>query len=209
MKVDWKKTDKAYYRPKNEPERIRVPAFKYFTISGAGDPNKEGFQEYVGALYSLAYTIRMSPKSGTAPDGYYEYTVFPLEGVWDISEEAERNFGRLDKDSLVYTLMIRQPDFVLKDYARSVLELVKRKKPSPHLDEVRFETIEDGDCVQMTHIGPYDAEAASFARMEAFCAANALARVSRIHREIYMSDPRKANPATMKTVLRFQVRPAV
>jgi hypothetical protein len=207
MKVDWKKTDKAYYRPKNAPERIRVPAFKYFTIEGAGDPNKKGFEECVGVLYSLAYAVRMSPKSGTAPEGYFEYTVFPLEGIWDISEEAKKGgFQGLDKDTLVYTLMIRQPDFVTNDYARFVFEQVGKKKPSPLLGKARFETIEDGDCVQMTHIGPYDAEPASFQRMEEFCAANSLARVSKLHREIYMSDPRKANPATMKTVLRFRVR---
>jgi len=208
MKIDWKKTDKTYYLPKNEPGRITVPAFEYFTIDGAGNPNDEFFQDYIGVLYSLAYAVRMSPKSDTAPLGYFEYTVFPLEGVWDISEEAKaNNFKELDKSTFVFTLMIRQPDFVTNDYARFVFDQVGKKKPSPLLEKARFETMEDGDCVQMTHIGPYDAESASFRKMEEFCAAHSLERVSKRHREIYMSDPRKANPAIMKTVLRFKVKP--
>ena len=209
MKLDWKKTDKAFYLPKTEPERITVPAFRFFTIRGEGNPNEPLFQEYIGVLYSLAYTVRMSPKSGTAPEGYREYTVFPLEGVWDVSEAAKATgFQKLDKSTLVFTMMIRQPDFVTSAYASSVVDQVARKKPSPLLERVRFETIEEGECVQMTHIGPYDAESASFERMEEFCAAHSLRRASKLHREIYMSDPRKVSPEKMRTVLRFQVREA-
>lgn len=209
MKLDWKKTDKAFYLPKTEPERITVPAFRFFTIRGAGNPNDESFQDYIGVLYSLAYTVRMSPKSGTAPEGYFEYTVFPLEGVWDVSEAAKAaGFQKLDKSTLVFTMMIRQPDFVTSAYACSVIDQVAGKKPSVLLERVRFETIEEGDCVQMTHIGPYDEESASFERMEEFCAAHSLRRASKLHREIYMSDPRKTSPEKMRTVLRFQVREA-
>jgi hypothetical protein len=88
-----------------------------------------------------------------------------------------------------------------------VIAAVRKKKPHPLLDQVRFKADRGGDCVQMTHIGPYDAEPASFARMEEFCASNALTRVSKTHREIYMSDPRRTSPDKLKTVLRFRVRP--
>jgi len=207
MKLDWKKTDRAFYLPKTDPELIRVPEFRFFSVSGSGDPNGERFGEYVGVLYSLAYAVRMSPKSGTAPAGYQEYTVFPLEGVWDISDEAKREgSSALDKSALVFGLMIRQPDFVTEEYARSVLDSVRKKKPSPLLETVRFEALAEGDGVQMTQIGPYDSEPASFSRMEEFCAARSLERVSRRHREIYISDPRRTSPEKMKTVLRFQVR---
>ena len=84
---------------------------KYFTIEGKGNPNKEGFQTDVEALYSLSYAIRMMPKKGITPEGYVEYTVYPLEGIWDLDEEG-RKLDYLDKDHLVYKLMIRQPDFV-------------------------------------------------------------------------------------------------
>lgn len=207
MKLDWKKTDKAYYLPGTEPELVTVPAFKFFAIRGAGDPNEPGFQDYMAVLYSLAYAVRMSPKSGTAPAGYLEYSVFPLEGVWDVSEKAKaRGDEKPSKSDYVFDLMIRQPDFVTGEYARSVIDRAKAKKPLPRLDQARFSVVEEGPCVQMMHIGPYDSEPASFARMEAFCAARGLTRVSKVHREIYMSDSRKTAPEKLRTVLRFGVK---
>mgnify|MGYP001011981973 FL=1 len=207
MKLDWKKTDKAFYLPGTEPELVTVPAFKFFSIRGAGDPNEPAFQDYMAVLYALAYAVRMSPKSGTAPAGYLEYSVFPLEGVWDVSEEAKARGGAgISKSEYVFDLMIRQPDFVTEEYARSVLERVRAKKPLPRLEYARFEVLEEGPCVQMTHLGPYDAEPASFARMEEFCAARGLERLSKVHREIYMSDPRKTAPEKLRTVLRFRVQ---
>ena len=207
MKLDWKKTDKAFYLPGTEPELVTVPAFKFFSIRGAGDPNEPAFQDYLAVLYALAYAVRMSPKSGTAPAGYLEYSVFPLEGVWDVSEEAKARGGAgISKSEYVFDLMIRQPDFVTEEYARSVLERVRAKKPLPRLEYARFEVLEEGPCVQMTHLGPYDAEPASFARMEEFCAARGLERLSKVHREIYMSDPRKTAPEKLRTVLRFRVQ---
>jgi hypothetical protein len=113
MKHDWKKNDKQYYLPKNKPETIVIPKFNYYTIGGKGNPNDDFFAEYIGVLYSLSYAIKMSPKQGFAPENYAEYTVFPLEGVWDIDEEAKKNYnGTLDKNALVFKLMMRQPDFV-------------------------------------------------------------------------------------------------
>lgn len=207
MKLDWKKTDKAYYLPGTEPELVKVPAFKFFAIRGAGDPNEPGFQDYMAVLYSLAYAVRMSPKSDTAPAGYLEYSVFPLEGVWDVSEEAKaRGDAKPSKSDYVFDLMIRQPDFVTEEYALSVIDRTKAKKPLPRLDQARFSVVEEGPCVQMMHIGPYDSEPASFARMEAFCAARGLRRLSKVHREIYMSDPRRTAPEKLRTVLRFRVR---
>lgn len=207
MKMDWKKTDKAFYLPGTEPVLVTVPAFKFFAIRGAGDPNGPEFPEYMQVLYALAYAVRMSSKSGTAPAGYLEYSVFPLEGVWDVSEEAKARGGaRISKSDYVFDLMIRQPDFVSPEYARSVLERVRAKKPLPRLKDARFEVLEEGPCVQMTHVGPYDDEPASFARMEAFCEARGLRRLSKVHREIYLSDPRKTAQEKMRTVLRFRVQ---
>ena len=209
MKHEWRKKEKAIYSPKNKPERIQVPPFKYFSIRGEGNPNDAFFGDYIAALYSVSYAIRMSPKKNMAPEGYFEYTVYPLEGIWDIKEEARANFqGTISKDDLVFQLMIRQPDFVSSAYAAKILEITKEKKPNPLLEEVQFETIEDGDCVQMLHIGPYDDEPASFQIMEDFAEANNLIRLSKIHREIYLSDFRKTAPEKLKTVLRFKVKEA-
>jgi hypothetical protein len=206
MKHEWKKHEKKYYLPGTRPELIRVPPFNFFSIRGRGNPNDEFFADYIGVLYSLSYAVRMSPKQGLAPEGYFEYTVYPLEGIWDIDEDAKKEYsGTLDKDSLVFNLMIRQPDFVDEAYAAETIERTKQIKPHPLLEQVNFETIEDGDCIQVLHIGPYDDETASFRRMEEFADEQQVQRKESIHREIYLSDVRKLAPEKLKTVLRFQV----
>lgn len=206
MKKEWRKEEKAFYLPKNAPELITIPAFKFFMIEGEGNPNEPFFEEYISVLYALSYAVKMSPKSGNAPTGYEEYTVYPLEGVWDVSEAAKaENKTALDKNQLVFNLMIRQPDFVTDVYAASIIAKTKKKKPHALLDNVKFGTIEEGPCVQMLHIGSYDAEPASFELMETFAARQGIKRTSKIHREIYLSDPGKVSPDQLKTVLRFQV----
>lgn len=80
MKYEWGKKEKDIYLPKNKPMLIKVPKVKYFCIQGKGNPNQQDFQNRIGTLYALSYTIRMMPKNGYTPEGYYEYTVYPLEG---------------------------------------------------------------------------------------------------------------------------------
>lgn len=204
MKYEWKKNDKELYLPKNKPEIVTVPNFKFFMLDGKGNPNSEEFSEAIGVLYSLSYVIKMLPKNGIVPEGYFDYTVFPLEGVWDLAEEA-RNVHRLDKNSLIYTIMIRQPHFVTNELAEEVIQSVKLKKPHILLDKVKFNSLEDGLCLQMLHIGFYDDEPKSFAIMEDYCRVNDLRRTTKIHREIYISDFRKTQPDKLKTILRFKV----
>ncbi|WP_044477760.1 GyrI-like domain-containing protein [Paenibacillus antibioticophila] len=199
-KVDFKKDFKQLYLPKSSPEIIQVPNMNFIMVEGSGDPNGEEFSRAVEALYSLCYAVRMSYKSKDVPEGYYEYTVFPMEGVWDL---VDRTKPSTDKSNYKYTLMIRQPDFLTEQGFQRFLEQVKGKKPNPFLETVRFESMEEGLCCQMLHIGSYDGEPASFARMEAFCAENGYSRTSKLHREIYLSDPRKTKPEKLKTVLRF------
>ncbi len=206
MKHEWRKNEKGFYLPKAKPERVTLPSFKFFMIEGKGNPNDDFFGEYIGVLYSLSYAVKMSPKAGIEPQDYFEYTVYPLEGVWDISDEAKLNdTGHLDKDTLVFNLMIRQPDFVTKEFAQDILERTRKKKPHDLLVEVIFGDIEEGECVQMLHLGSFDDEPESFGEMEIFCKDNALTRTSKQHREIYLSDVRKVSPEKLKTVLRFNV----
>lgn len=203
-KLDYKKDFKEFYLPKTI-EIIDIPPMSFFTIDGVGNPNGGEFAQVVGALYSLAYAVKMSPKKGTEPAGYVEYTVFPLEGVWDLTDLG-KTMVELDKNQLVYSVMIRQPDFVTLSYAKQIIEQVKKSKPNPKLEGVRFETIAEGLCAQMMHLGPYDDEPASFAKMETFCHQNGYQRLEKIHREIYLSDPRKVDPQKMRTVLRVKVQ---
>ncbi len=201
-KVDYKKDYKQLYMPKTLPEIVEVPKMPFFMISGSGDPNGEEFAKATEALYSLSYAVRMSYKSDDVPAGYIEYTVFPLEGVWDL---LDRSKPATDKSNFKYTIMIRQPDFLTEKGFERFLEQTMRKKPNPFLEKVRFEQATDGLSCQMMHIGSFDNEPESFARMEAFCTEHGFIRASKIHREIYLSDPRKTEPAKLKTVLRFPV----
>ena len=206
MKHEWRKKEKEYYLPGNRPSRVEIPEFAFFSIAGKGNPNDESFAEYITVLYSLSYAIKTSPRKGTVPEGYYDYTVYPLEGVWDIDKEAKENCtGKFDKDHLVFNLMIRQPDFVDANFARTVLEQVKKDKPHALLNQVKFEKLTDGDSIQMLHTGSYDDEPASFQLMENFAETWNLKRVSKVHREIYLTDARKVEAEKLKTVLRFQV----
>ncbi|MFF2878545.1 GyrI-like domain-containing protein [Gottfriedia sp. NPDC057991] len=203
-KLEWRKSLKEIYLPKSKPSKIKIPNFKYITIEGKGNPNNEVFKENVEALYSLAYAIKMLPKKGIVPEGYIDYTVFPLEGVWDLDEEG-RKLDYLNKEHLLYKLMIRQPDFVTEDLTYIILDQLKQKKKNPLLANVKFESITEGLCVQTMHIGSYDDEPRTFKLMEEFCKENHLQRVQKTHKEIYISDARKTQPDKLKTVLRFQV----
>jgi hypothetical protein len=205
MKYEWRKEEKNLYIPKQKPELVEVPKQKFLMIKGEGNPNGEEFSERIGVLYSLAYAVRMMPKQGYTPEGYFEYTVYPLEGIWDLTEEG-RKLDTLNKDELVYTIMIRQPEFVTKEVVDRAFETVRKKKPHPLLDEVILDTMEDGLSVQMLHVGPYDDEPESFKAMQEFAVNNNLERVSMLHREIYLSDFRKVEPERLKTVLRYMVK---
>lgn len=206
MKHEWRKNEKDIYVPPKQPVVIDVPLFKYFTINGRGNPNSPLFGEFVEALYAVSYAIRMSHKKGLQPENYYEYTVYPLEGIWDISEQAKKVFqGEIDKDDLVFKLMIRQPGFVSNEFAEMAKEWALKKKQNHYIEKLVFEEMSEGRCVQMMHLGSYDNEPESFAIMEDFCRQNQLERKSMQHKEIYLSDPRKVVAEKLKTVLRFGV----
>lgn len=207
MKHEWRKHEKEFYIPKNKPQLVDIPTFKFFIIEGQGNPNDDFFAEYIKVLYALSYAVKMSHKSGNAPDEYFDYTVYPLEGIWDISDEAKaQEASKLDKNDLLFSLMIRQPDFVTADFFEEIMVQTKKKKPHNLLDQVVFESITDGACVQMLHVGPYDDEPASFAQMETFALNQNKQRACMKHREIYLSDARKVSPDKLKTVLRFSVK---
>lgn len=208
MKVEWKKTEKELYLPGIKPVLAVVPPMKYFCISGRGNPNDQPFSDKISVLYSLAYGVRMMPKSGFVPEGYQEYTVYPLEGIWDLTEQG-RQEKTLAKDQLIYKIMIRQPDFVTDEIFHMVLDKAAKKADTtvgPLLSEATLETMEDGLCVQMMHIGPFDAEPESFLRMDQFLGEQGLVRRTMTHKEIYLSDFRKTKPEALKTVLRYFVK---
>ena len=207
-KYEWKKKEKNLYLPKAKPEIIDIPSFKFFTLEGKGNPNDEFFADYVGALYSLSYGVKMSYKKGIEPKGFYDYIVYPLEGVWDLTEKGREEFekGFINKSELLFKLMIRQPDFVDEAYAKFIVEEVKKNKPNALLNDVKFEEIEEEKVVQMLHVGSYDSEVESFKIMEEFVKESGFERAEKLHKEIYLSDARKVEAEKLKTILRFKVK---
>ncbi|NKF06796.1 GyrI-like domain-containing protein [Clostridium gasigenes] len=204
MKHEWRRHEKEYYIPKEKPALIDIPEFKFFMIKGKGNPNSEEFSEAIGVLYSLAYAIKMMPKNGYIPEGYFEYTVYPLEGIWDLTEVGKKQ-KILNKDEFIYKIMIRQPDFVTEELIVKAMEIVKKKKPHKLLDKVTFGTIKDELSVQMLHIGSFDDEPKSFSIMKEYCEENNLIIKTKAHREIYLSDLREIETEKLKTVLRYCV----
>ncbi|MDT7832822.1 GyrI-like domain-containing protein [Flavobacteriaceae bacterium S356] len=208
MKHEWRKKEKQFYLPKETPEKIYIPEFNFFTISGQGNPNSTNFSDHIAALYAVSYGVKMSLKKNPILKEYTDYTVYPLEGVWDISAEAKQHFNSnvgIDKNELVYKIMIRQPSFITLEYASEIMEQVKAKKPNLNIERTSFEKITEGDCIQMLHVGPFENEPQSFAVMEEFASNLGFKRISKKHKEIYLSDFRKVPKEKLKTVLRFKL----
>ena len=205
-KFDFKKEYKDLYLPKEIPQLIQVPAMNFICVNGAGDPNSSEYQKAVSILYGLTFTIKMSKMSGSQPEGYFEYVVPPLEGLWWY-EDGTFNF--LKRDNWLWTSMIRQPDFVTTEVFEWAVHICKKKKPELNVDLARFETFEEGLCVQMLHKGPYATEPQTVEIMKAYIERNNLldeTGLLRKHHEIYLQDPRKTAPDRLKTVLRHPVK---
>ncbi|MHC1719894.1 MAG: GyrI-like domain-containing protein [Clostridiaceae bacterium] len=212
---DYKKEYKNLYQPKTVPMIVDVPEMKFIMIDGKGNPNDES-GEYVKAieiLYGLSYTIKMSKKSGNAPEDFFEYVVPPLEGLW--RTEADRPFDTSQKDKLIWTAMIRQPEFVTEEVFQWAVNELKKKKPQLDTSRARLAEFTEGLCVQMMHMGPYDKEVVTVKDIDDFAASNgyvnAISEVSpdgtiRRHHEIYLNDPRKVAPEKMKTIVRHPIR---
>lgn len=206
IKHEWKKEEKNYYNPPGFPQLIEIPKFNFFSISGKGNPNDALFAEYVSALYSLSYAVKMDLKKRNFP-GHTDYTVYPLEGIWQLENNVPpASNSTFNKDAFVFNLMIRQPDLISQAYAQEILKLIQKKKPNPLWDNITFKSITDGTCIQMLHTGSYDSENESFKQMETFMTQYRLNRKQQAHREIYLSDPRKTAPAKLRTILRFQIQ---
>lgn len=211
MKHEWRKHEKKLYLPKIKPEVVKTPKMKYFAVSGEGNPNSEAFSNYIEALYAFSYGVKMLPKKGFVPEGYFEYTVYPLEGVWNLNEEGKKLYTkdvniRDLKDYLVFTLMIRQPEFVDESYVDLLKDSLYKKKKNNRILEVQFIECDEELTCQIMHIGEYDTEPESFKKMEDYLVDNGYQRVGKTHREIYISDPRKTMADKLKTTLRINIR---
>ena len=208
MAFDYKKEYKEFYLPKKKPEIVEVPPMNYIAVRGTGDPNQEDgdYKKSIGLLYAIAFTIKMSKRSGHQIDGYFDYVGPPLEGFW--GQEGVYGFDYTRKELFHWISVIRLPDFVTRqDFDWAVAEATEKKKQD--FSQVEFITVEEGLCVQMLHIGPYDDEPGSVALMDEMIAAKGYANDfsdARLHHEIYLSDARRTAPEKQKTVIRHPIR---
>jgi hypothetical protein len=208
-KVDFKKQDKYLYLPGTTPERVIVPPLNFIMVAGQGDPNETGgaYSQALTLLYALTYTIKMSKVAQAAPAGYFEYTVPPLEGLWWMADNTP-GFDAGRKSGLAWISMIRQPDFVTAEVFAWACGEAERKK-GLDTTPARLTPFEECLCVQCLHLGPYDEEPATIAKIENFLATRGFVNdigPSRRHHEIYLSDPSRTAPDKLKTVLRIPVK---
>ena len=208
-KIDYKKTEKHLYLPKT-PAILEVPEMVFFAVDGRGDPNTSpAYQEAMEILYGLSFTVKMSKMGGETPEGYFEYAVPPLEGLWWTDEPGFDGKPPADKNDFRWTSLIRQPDFVNEEVFAWAAERLAKKKPDLDLTKARFLRWEEGLCAHLLHIGPYDAEPASIDRLTEFLREQGCVpdfTDARRHHEIYLGDPRRTAPEKLKTVIRHPVK---
>jgi hypothetical protein len=197
-KVDFKKQLKHLYQPSpKEFVVVDVPPMQFLMIDGHGDPNTaQEYQDALEALYAVAYTQKFASKKVLEMD----YVVPPPEGLW-WAEDMDVFTASSDKGTWDWTMMIMQPEWVTQEMFEEAVAQVEKKKNPPALPRLRLEMYDEGLAVQIMHIGPYDAEGPTIARMHAFIAENGYEPAGK-HHEIYLSDPRRTAPEKMKTVLR-------
>ncbi len=205
---DYKKEYKEFYLPGKKPELVTVPKMNFVAVRGMGDPNEEGgaYQEAMGLLYGIAFTIKMSKMGTHKMEGYFDYVVPPLEGLW--WQEGTAGIDYRHKEKFQWISMIRLPDFVTREEFDWAVAEAEAKKGSD-FSKVEFFTYDEGICVQCMHVGPYDDEPGTVALMDDFASGQGYVvdfAAGRLHHEIYLSDARRCKPENLKTVIRHPVK---
>ncbi len=200
--IDLKKSLKSCYTASAaKPVLVDVPPLNALMVDGTGDPNSPAFQEAVGALYSVAYTLKFTFKKEKAVD----YPVMALEGLWYADDPAV--FMGDNRDEWRWTILIVQPDVVTGEDVAAAVGAVKKKAKFPRFLEIRFEKFVEGQAAQIMHVGPYATEAATVEKLHRFVEDSGL-RLRGRHHEIYLGDPRRSAPEKLRTIIRHPVEKA-
>ncbi len=197
-KIDLFKLHKQEYAAKKKPGLVTVEPARYLAIEGRGEPGGEAFQARVGALYAAAFTLKFTSKSAGR-----DYAVCKLEAIW--WSEAGDDFSQVPREEWLWKLLIRTPDFIGEDELASAVEKIRAKGKTPEIVDVRLEELGEGRCVQMLHVGPYEEAPKTVAQMREHALEQGFVFSGR-HHEIYLSDPRRVEPARLKTILRMPIR---
>ena len=210
MAFDFKKEYREFYLPKNQPEIVTVPGANYIAVRGSGDPNEAGgaYQQAISVLYAVAYTLKMSYKTDHRIEGFYDYVVPPLEGFWWQDGIEGVDYGR--KAAFHWISVIRLPDFITENDFTWAVETASKKKKLD-CSSAEFLTIDEGLCVQIMHMGPFDDEPETVCLMDRYIANHGYRNDfsdTRMHHEIYLSDARRVPTEKWKTVIRHPIRKA-
>ena len=208
MAFDYKKEYKEFYLPPKTPGLVQIPEMNYIAVRGRGDPNEpQGeYKAAIGLLYAIAFTIKMSYKGAHKIEGYFPYVVPPLEGLW--WQEGSGEMDLTHKERLQWVSMIRLPEFVTREAFDWAIREATEKK-GQDFSQVEVFPYNEGLCVQCMHMGSYDEEPATIEKMHAYIRERSLSldlSASRLHHEIYLSDPRRTAPERLRTVLRLPVK---
>jgi hypothetical protein len=199
-KIDLLKLHKQEYKAGPEPTLVNIAPAQYLMIDGQGAPESPRFETCIGALYSAAYTIKMRCKAA----GRTDYVVSKLECTWTISDEVE-DFSEISREEWQWTLMIRTPEHITTDDLQQAVEVLKDKGKAENVQDVRLETLDEGTCIQLMHLGHYEMIHESALLMNRFTEQNNYTPSGK-HHEIYISDPRRVAPEKLKTLLRQPVQ---
>lgn len=208
MAFDFKKEYKEFYMAKNKPEIVMVPKMNYIAVRGRGNPNEEGgaYQQAISILYAVAYTLKMSYKTDHRIEGFYDYVVPPLEGFW--WQDGVDGVDYSHKETFNWISVIRIPDFISEEDFKWAVETASEKKKMD-CSKAEYLTLEEGLCVQIMHIGPFDDEPKTVMLMDAYLQENGFVNdfsSERMHHEIYLSDARRVPPEKLKTVIRHPIK---
>lgn len=199
QKIDLYKLHKTEYAATRKPALVEIKPATYLAISGQGAPGGERFTASIGALYGVAFTIKMTRKFA----GKQDYAVCKLEGQW--WSDPGKDLAKLPLDQWLWNLLMRTPEFINEEDLRQAVAVLLKRGKGEDVKRVRLETLAEGPCVQMLHVGPYDKECETILVMKAFAEKQQL-QFSGKHHEIYLSDPRRVPPDRLKTILRQPVR---
>jgi hypothetical protein len=199
-KIDLYKLHKAEYAAPKKPKLIETKRAKYMAVEGRGAPGDATFQRKIEALYGMAYTAKFQSKFAGR-----DYTVCKLEGMYGIGGQTAADFEKLPPGQWKWKLLIRVPDFIKDEQLDEARKTLRERGKEGDFHDVHLEEIDEGPCVQMLHVGPYEDEKRTIEAMKAFADEEGC-RPHMWHHEIYLSDPRRVPPERLKTILRQPVR---
>lgn len=198
-KIDLYKEKKKEYIAPATPQVVEIAEANYLAIEGTSKPGSEIFTDCVGALYAVAYTTKMTSKAAGQ-----DYVVCKLEALW-WSHASDKSLGWVPMDRWQWKLMIRVPDFITTEKVNESIKILQQRDKNANTSSVTLERFGEGTCIQMLHVGPYDREVETIVMMQSYAKENDF-EFSAKHHEIYLSDPRRVEPAKLRTILRMPVK---